>query len=1069
MDRASSVAWEDGRVEKGATARAEPGQTLRIQLLGNLSVARGDRQIAVDAPRLQSLLAYLLLHPGPQPREHLAFRFWPDSVESQARTNLRQTLHLLRRVLPEADRFLDTEARTVSWRADAPFSLDVEDFERLTADAEAAREAGDLAGERSALEAAAAVYAGDLLPGCYDEWLADERERLREGLLRAAERLAELLELERDYRGAIPWARRLLDDDPVNEDACARLMRLHALNGDRAGALRVYHGCATALVRELGVSPGAAIQETYARLLESETAIEPHESAEPAGARLVGRGEEWETLRAGWERAAGGESILVLVAGEAGMGKSRLVQELQEWVEHQGFPTAYSRCYSAAGSLAYAPVAELLRSDAIGPRIAGLDDHWLAELARLVPELASARPGLVAAPPLIDDWQRARLLDAVSSAVLAGERPLLLVIDDLQWCDRETLGWLNYLLESKPRAPLLVIATARIEDLGPEHPVQPLLRATRGSGQSLELELGPLDAAETATLAASVSGRTLGEEREERLHRETEGNPLFVVEWVRAGLVDEGPPHAAEPTGGGHPIPPRAQSVIEARLAQLSPPAQELASLAATVGRAFRFELLAGASWRREEQVVEALDELWRRRIVRDHGVDGYDFSHDKLREAAYRRVGSARRGMLHRRVAQAIERLHGADLDAVSGRLAAHYEQAGWLGRSVDFYARAAALAQGVYANEEAVELLTRALDLLEQEPHGRERAARELILRTALGVALVVHRGYGTPEVTAAYTRAWELCEELGEPPTAPVLRGTGLSALTRGELRRAQDLAGQLLELGERDDDPMVRVEGDYLLGVTAFWLGELDRAREHLERAIASYVPDRARSHLALYSQDPRVVCVIRLAYTLWHLGHPEAASERAAEALNLAEGLEHPFSLGYALTFASWLALDSGDEDLAGSHSERVAELADERQLGFLQPIGTILRGWRLVAAGDPNEGIATIGEGIDVYRRSGQPLYLPWSLRLLAEVCLRESRSDEAGAALAEAFDVVENTEQRFLEADLHRLQGELALAAGNTADAESRFATALEIARGQGAAPLERQAAAGLDRLRER
>jgi DNA-binding SARP family transcriptional activator len=277
-------------VEKGATAQAEPGQTLRIQLLGNLSVACGDRQIALDAPRLQALLAYLLLHLGPQPREHLAFRFWPDSVEAQARTNLRQALHLLRRALPEADRFLDTEARTVSWRADAPFSLDVEDFERLTADADAAREAGDLAGERSALEAAAAVYAGDLLPGCYDEWLADERERLREGFLRAAERLAELLELERDYRGAIPWARRLLDDDPLNEDACSRLMRLHALNGDRAGALRVYHGCATALVRELGVSPSAAIQETYARLLESETAIEPDESAESAGAPLVGRG-----------------------------------------------------------------------------------------------------------------------------------------------------------------------------------------------------------------------------------------------------------------------------------------------------------------------------------------------------------------------------------------------------------------------------------------------------------------------------------------------------------------------------------------------------------------------------------------------------------------------------------------------------------------------------------------------------------------------------------------------------------------------------------------------------------
>ncbi len=215
------------------------------------------------------------------------------------------------------------------WRADTGFAVDVIDFQRLAARAVQAREARD---ERSAVEAAVAVYAGDLLPGCYDDWVVAERERLREAFFGAAERLAELIELERDYRAALPWARRLVEHDPVNEGACRRLMRLNALCGDRAEALRAYHGCATALVREVGVAPGAATRQAYERLLESEA--EPSPEHARAGARaiasdgvvLVGRSREWKALRRAWERAAHGESLLVLIAGEAGIGKSRLAE-----------------------------------------------------------------------------------------------------------------------------------------------------------------------------------------------------------------------------------------------------------------------------------------------------------------------------------------------------------------------------------------------------------------------------------------------------------------------------------------------------------------------------------------------------------------------------------------------------------------------------------------------------------------------------------------------------------------------------------------------------------------------
>ena len=228
---------------------------------------------------------------------------------------------------------------------------------------------------------------------------------------------------------------------------------------------------------------------------------------------------------------------------------------------------------------------------------------------------------------------------------------------------------------------------------------------------------------------------------------------------------------------------------------------------------------------------------------------------------------------MLHRRVAQALERLHAVELDGVSSELADHYERAGWAERAIAFYARAATVAHRVYANETAIELFSRALELLEAEPPTPQRDERERVLRAALGAPLVAIEGYGAPAVDDVYLRAWELSRRLGAPPDPPVLRALALVHITRSELSRTTEFGEQLLELGERQDDPMVRVEGDYVLGVASFWVGELAASRRQLERALAEYDPDRTRSHLALYSQDPRIVCTSRLAYTLRWLGRP----------------------------------------------------------------------------------------------------------------------------------------------------------------------------------------------------
>jgi DNA-binding SARP family transcriptional activator len=1027
---------------------------LDVRLFGELVLTLGREQLApVESTRARSLLGYLLLHAGaPVSRQHLAFLLWPDSTEPQARTNLRKVLHLLRRDLPEIERHLHVTPRTLAWREDTPCVVDVARFQSAIAEADGAEVGSEEA--VAALRAAVSLYQGDLLEDCYDEWVVEERERLRDRHVAALRRLSDLLADRGEYPEAVRIGRELLRCDPLQEDTYRLLMRVHDQAGDRAAALRVYHECVSTLQRELGVDPSKETNALYSVVTSSEERSASDEAGVVplSSTVLVGRGDEWNDLVSWWREAEGGKPRLVLVTGEAGVGKTRLLEELGESCARRGAVVAQARSYPAEGELGYAVAVSWLRTVDLAAQVRRAEPPAIAVLALLLPELGAV--GQDTSEPLDRAERRRRLFDAVAGIVKASGRPVLLVADDAQWCDAQSLQLLHYLVRSEPSLPLLVVASARREELDAEHPLAVIFGALGATEKASEVPLGRLTRSGTAALARHLAGGHLTSASIDELHTETEGNPLFIVETVRAGSTGGG--------GGLSGLTPKLHAVINGRLQRLSEPARELLGLAATVGRAFTTDLLTEASGADDLTLVRSLDELWRHGVIREQGIKAYDFTHGRICDVADEALCPGTRRRNHLLVAEALQRLHAGDLDSVSRQVSRHYECAGRPADAVRWYLSAARQAQRLHADHEAVRILERARELVSSLP-ADARLRNELEVLSALPAALVGVEGFASSRLTAVQQRALEVAGSLGMEPVAPLLRSLVMSRLCRHDFGGARAAAKQLRHGAERTGDVGLVIESEYLLGITAFWGGQLPSAREHLERVVERFRTGERSEHLVRFGHDPAIVCLSRLGNTFWLLGRDDAARKARDTAVAMAIALGHPYTRGAAYGFGVLLSIDLGEEARIREYLEALSR--EEHQIWPTELCREAIAGYVDMLDGRPAAGIdrihATVGRCGPVDPAPGVHAYL---MRVLLAAYDAAHDAERGLAATNEALSL---SCSRLWEAEIRRLRAEFhAATGGSSKEVAAELTRGMAVARDQGAAGLERRIERSRSRL---
>ena len=996
---------------------------LRVCLFGGLALSWGDAALPTIASLpARSLFAYLVTYRDRgHTRDLLAGTLWPDLPDAQARRRLSQALWQIGRVLhplPSPAPYLLTAADTVQFNTAAPYWLDTEEFQAACSGFQDAQSA-NLQPETASLKRAVALYRGDFLAGFYDNWMVVERERLHELFLAALERLLELCKAGGAYEEALGYARRLIAEDLLHEEGHREVMRLCHLLGRSNEALRQYELCRTILAEELGAEPAAATTALYRQIaadvgspevpyLPQARSRQPSPLLEGTGPLpLVGRIRERAALVGYLERAIGDHGGLVLLEGEAGAGKTRLLQEVARDAEWRGMEVSWGRGRELADAPPYGPLVEALQGG-LSPLRAGqlaqlAQGTRLREASQLLPELAEWLPGLPPHIALGPEQERARLLEALTRIVLAlGQiAPHLLILEDLHWADEATLEALIHLAPQLATGRVLLVASYRSGETRAVPVVWQALQELERAGCQ-RIELAPLSAEETGEMIRHGLGLAQAAPRfEARLYKETAGNPLFVLETLRA-LHDEGllyrdragewrtPWDEITADYAELPLPKGVREVIARRLARLGPDEQAALNVAAVLGPEFDLGLLLGTSEQERQACLAAAGELVRRRLL-DEGPSAYRFSHDQVRRVAYAGMPEAERRRLHRQAGEALE----ARQPQVVAALAYHFAQAQVADKAAAYGLLAGKQAQALYAYTEALARYDQALALADES---------DLIAR-------------------------WELHRQ----------KEATLDVLGRRE-EQAASLA-EMLRLAVALGDEQRRAVTLYRQGRLATGTGA---PRQGLVLLYEANDLALGRGDLSLAGE-----CQVMIGRAHWHLGEIPPCLAAAETAQTLFRQANDRRGEAGALNLMGNLYLGLlGNHEQALRCFEQVAALAQEMGDRLLEHSANCNAGIALMTLGCYRESQERLSRARAFFTQIDYPLYLAVIAFAQANNHLGLGERAAAGAVAEEGLALCREIGERNFAIENLRALGLAALARGDWPQARKRFEQAVEDAQ---------------------
>lgn len=818
---------------------------------------------------------------------------------------------------------------------------------------------------------------------------------------------------------------------------------------------------------------------------------------------LVGRATELAMLAGWWEWARQGDRQVILLTGEPGIGKTRLVDTFAEQLATAGDAwIGRGQCVKQYGAgEAFLPILEALgrlcRHPEGGPLVTVLKRYaptWIVQLPGVLEaaEVHALRPAGPGATP-------SRVMRELAEAVeaLTVDHPLLLLVEDLHWIDASSLECLTYLSRRAGPARLLVIGTYRPADvILHAHPLKGVKEELLLHAHCQELRLEGL--AETAVaeyvrhrLREGMAPGSSFQPVVRLVYQRTEGNPLFMVNVVdylvrQRLLVQEDHQWKVQGDLGGATVPTGLRQFIELRLAQLDAADRRLLEVASMAGSAFTTAMVAAGLDTPIDDIDGRCHELARgEQFIGEEGKsewpDGtvaarYEFLHALYQETLYDRLPLTQRVDLHRRIAERMERGYQDRCREVAAELALHFERGQEPDRASHYHQQAGEEAMRRSAFQEAIGHLTRAIELLKTLPASPEQVQRELILYSTLGLPLMHLKGFDALETVRAFGRARELCRQFPQSPHVfPILMGLFRFYHARGERPVTDELVEELLTLAKQADDPALLLMAHQAGGYALWHRGNLDAARHHFEHALSCYRPEEQHSLLLRHGEDHGLLTQLFLALALWTCGYAEQGLQRERTALAGAREVKHPFMLaGMLLSVAAGHVLRQEAPAALQLAEESVALATKE---GFSEWVANALaiRGWAKAMLGELDEGIADLEQGIAFHREFGHRVFMTFQLACLGEVCAGAGRIQEGLAAVTEALALVNGLGDRWYEAELIRLKGELILGMAEQdrvqreREAEGYFQQAIRIARGQGAKSFELRAVMSLCRLWDR